>query len=192
MENRPKLQQPGAGLPAFDLWISRMGLGFLRTVLSRSRIEHLLRAETAKVLNSVRKLSAEQLKQQVLIPRLTGIEDSSRDWSAAMVLQHLVIVDTGISELIVALSHNQTHEQEVRIADVKPDVNAGQEQLPHLEDAVQTYLNRVATVENLHTEERHAHPWFGEMNAHGWHALAALHTMIHRRQLDAIIGRCSI
>ncbi len=191
MDNKHKLQQPGAGLPTLDLWISRMGLGFLRSTFGRNKLGKLLCTETNKVLDAARKLASEQLQQQVLIPRLTGIEDSSRDWSAAMVLQHLVIVDNGISELIVALSHNQTHEREVRIADVKPDVNAGQEQLPHLEEAVQTYLDRVATVENLYTEERHAHPWFGEMNAHGWHTLAALHTMIHRRQLDVIIKACS-
>lgn len=192
MNEEHNLEQPGAGLSVLDLWISKIGLNALRSFLSRRRIEKLLCVETNKVLTAARGLSPEQLKQQVLAPRLIGIEDSSRFWSAAMVLQHLVIVDTGISELIVALADHKTHEQEVRIADVKPSTDAGQEQLSYLDEAVQTYLDRVATVDDLYTEGRHAHPWFGEMDANGWHTLAALHTIIHRRQLESIINICSL
>jgi hypothetical protein len=108
-----------------------------------------------------------------------------------MVLQHLVIVDTGIGELIGALAQNQTFKQEVRIADVKPTPDAGREQLELLDDALQTYLGRVASVQNLHTVGRHVHPWFGPLDGHGWHTLTALHTMIHRRQLGAIAKMCS-
>jgi hypothetical protein len=139
------------------------------------------------VLATARELSLEQLKHQVLIPRLTGLEDSSRNWSAAMVLQHLVIVNTGIAELIATLSEDKSFEREVQIADVKPIPDAGQEQLSLLEQSLKGYLAQVAAIKTLHTVRRHAHPWFGLLNGHDWHTLAALHTAIHRRQLDAIV-----
>lgn len=178
-------------LPPLELWASTIGFGILRNTLNRRRIEDWLRNETSLVLAISRALSPEQMKREVLIPRLTGLEESSKNWSAAMVLQHLVIVDTGIGELIGALTQNQTFKQEVRIADVKPAPDAGREQLELLDDALQTYLDRVASVQNLHTVGRHVHPWFGPLDGHGWHTLTALHTMIHRRQLGAIAKMCS-
>lgn len=190
MDDQAQLAPPGAGLPRLELWVSRTGFGVLRNALSRRQIEGWLRIETRKVLAIAGKLSPEQIKRQVLIPRPTGLEDSSRNWSAAMVLQHLVIVDTGIGELITALAQSQPFGREVRIADVKPTPDAGREQLALLEGALQTYIARVTAVANLHTATRHAHPWFGPLDGHGWHTLAALHTMIHRRQLDAVTKAC--
>lgn len=189
MDSKVKLDPFGAGLPLIELWVSRLGFGLLRHLLSRERTQSWLRRETAKVLAIAKSLSPEQLQVEVLIPRPTGLEDSSRNWSAAMVLQHLVIVDSGIGELITTLAQNQTYGQEVRIADVKPDPKVGYEQLELLEAALQNYIDRVAAIENLHTQGRHAHPWFGPLNGHGWHTLAALHTMIHRRQLEAIVNQ---
>jgi hypothetical protein len=186
MNEQVPLARPGAGLPPLELWASRIGFGVLRNTLTRRQIEAWLRAETHKVLAIAGKLSPEQIERQILVPRLTGLEDSSRNWSAAMVLQHLVIVDTGIGELIGALARNQTFEQEVRIADVKPTPDAGREQLECLENALQTYLSRVAVVQDLRTVGCHAHPWFGPLDGYGWHTLTAMHTMIHRRQLDVI------
>lgn len=190
MDDKVILAPPGAGLPPLELWVARTGLGVLRNTLSRRQIEGWLRIETRKVLAIARKLSPEQMKRQVLIPKPIGLEDSSRNWSAAMVLQHLVIVDAGIGEVVAALAKNQTFGREVRIADVKPSPDAGQEQLKFLDEALQTYIDRVAGVENLHTAARHAHPWFGPLDGHGWHTLAALHTMIHRRQLYAVTKIC--
>jgi len=191
MNDEVRLAPPGAGLPPLELWASKIGFGILRNTLSRRRIEDWLRNETSWVLAISGALSPEQMKREVLIPRLTGLEDSSRNWSAAMVLQHLVIVDTGIGELIGALTQDKTFKQEVRIADVKPTPDAGREQLELLDNALQTYLDRVASVQNLRTVGRHVHPWFGPLDGHGWHALTALHTMIHRRQLGAIAKMCS-
>ncbi len=186
MDDKTLLAPPGAGLPASELLLSRAGFSVLRGILTRRRIQGWLCSETHKVLVLIRQLPMEQMKRQVLIPRLMGLEDSSRNWSAAMVLQHLVIVDSGIGELLSALSENQAFDREVRIADVKPTPDAGQEQLAYLESALEAYLRQVAAVKNLHTARRHAHPWFGPLDGHGWHTLAALHTMIHRRQLEAI------
>lgn len=186
MKDKIQLAAPGAGLPALELFLSRAGFAILRRTLSRRRIQDWLCSETDRVLTIARGIPFEQLKRPMLVPRLTGLEDSSRNWSAAMLLQHLVIVDSGIGTLLTALSANETFKREVRIADVKPSPDAGAEQLAELENALAAYLEQAAAVENLHTARRHAHPWFGHLDGHGWHTLAALHTMIHRRQLMAM------
>jgi hypothetical protein len=190
MEKKVQLAAEGAGLPLLELWISRAAFNVLRHILNRHQTEKWLRNETRKVIALANELAPEQFKRQLLIPKPAGLEDSSRNWSAAMVLQHLVIVDSGIGELITALGQDQSYAQEVRIADVKPSPDAGLEQIELLDATVQTYLERIAAIENLHTRGRHAHPWFGPLDGHGWHTLAALHTMIHRRQLATITRAC--
>lgn len=182
-----QLAPPGAGLPPAERFVASLGFGLLRAVLHRRRIEAWLRAETARVLAIVRGLTPEQATRQVLVPRPLGLEDSSRNWSPGMVVEHLVIVDAGIAGIVEALCGDRDFGREVRIAEVKPSPDAGPEQWPRLEAALAGYLDRVAPIPDLRSARRHAHPWFGPLDAHGWHTLAALHTTIHRRQLEAVV-----
>jgi hypothetical protein len=56
----------------------------------------------------------------VLIDRVVGLEDSSRYWTLFMVLDHLRIVDEGISQIIKTLTDDRLFGQEIRIQDLKP------------------------------------------------------------------------
>ncbi|HCN29134.1 MAG TPA: hypothetical protein DIT64_10345 [Verrucomicrobiales bacterium] len=37
------------------------------------------------------------------------------------------------------------------------------------------------------TDARYAHPWFGPLDETAWHALAAFHLRLHRRQIERIL-----
>jgi hypothetical protein len=56
----------------------------------------------------------------VLINRIARIEDSSRYWSVFMVLDHLRIVDEGITRIVEELTNDRPFAREVRIQDAKP------------------------------------------------------------------------
>ena len=43
-------------------------------------------------------------------------------------------------------------------------------------------------LETVRTKLRHAHPWFGPLDAAGWHAMAAMHMGIHRKQIERILS----
>lgn len=129
MNDKAALAPPGAGLPPLELLVSRLGFRALRTSLSRRRLQAWLCYETERLVATARTLPQDQWQRQVLIPRIAGLEDNSRNWSAAMVLQHVVIVDTEIREILTALSEGKALGRETRIAEVKPISNAGQEQL---------------------------------------------------------------
>lgn len=184
----PSLAAPGAGLPTLERWFSRSLLLTLRAVLGKDALTRWLRRESEAALALAASLPEALACEPVLTPRLTGLEDSSRYWSANMVLQHLVIVDTGIRELAEALSDGSEFEREVRIAEVKPTPNAGAEQHALLRTAVEDYARLIDHLGELRTPRRHAHPWFGQLDLRGWHALAAMHTMAHRRQLQTIVA----
>ena len=149
--------------------------------------------ESKAAIALVQPLSEEVAKTPVLIPRPIGIEDSSRHWSAAMVLEHLVTVNLGIAGVIRALSSpgNEDELSEVRIQDVKPSESAGLEQIERLRKAAEIYGKTVTRLKDLRTTARHPHPWFGPLDARGWHALAAIHNGLHRRQIEMIVMRRS-
>lgn len=188
MTDEAKLAPPGAGLPPLERWFANTVLQALRGALSKDALTGWLRRETETALALAASLPEALVRQPVLVPRLTGLEDSSRNWSAAMVIQHLVIVDSGIGQLAAALSSDTPFERVLRIAEVKPDAAAGEEQQALLRAAVDDYAHLIGTLGDLRTSRRHAHPWFGMLDLRGWHTLAALHTTIHRRQIQRIVA----
>ncbi|MBM3981916.1 MAG: DinB family protein [Planctomycetes bacterium] len=183
----PQLQPPGAGLPRVELFVARVGFRVLNLVVSRRRASAWFRAEADRMLGLVRALDPERAARRVLVPRLAGLEDSSRYWSAYMVLEHLVLVDTGVRDVIGALVAGAAPGAVVNTADFKPAPTAGASAVARFEAVAREYLARVDAVPDLRTKVRFPHPWFGPLSAIGWHRLAAMHHRIHRKQLERIV-----
>jgi hypothetical protein len=145
--------------------------------------------EAEKLVALAGSVSAEQGTLPVLIDRVVGIEDSSRYWSVFMVLDHLRIVDEGISQIVETMTDDRLFGQEVRIQDVKPSPQSGPETIGRFLKAVDVYGSTIARLGTLGGRVRHPHPWFGPMTAHDWHCLAAIHHWVHRRQLERIVRK---
>ena len=188
---KSQLDSPGAGLPLVERLVSRLGLAGYTAWTPKERVLTRFHREAEAAIALVEPLSEEVAKTPVLIPRPIGIEDSSRHWSAAMVLEHLVIVNLGIAGVIRALSSTGSEGElsEIRIQDVKPSASAGLEQIGRLQKAVAIYSKTVGQLDDLRTHARHSHPWFGPLDARGWHALAAIHNGLHRHQIETIVTR---
>ena len=126
--------------------------------------------------------------ERVLIPRLRGLEVSSRFWSVWMTLDHLRITNSVFAMVITSLAHGKVPQRQASTAAVKPDpaVTAAVESA--YEESCDKLLAAVAAVPDLKTAARYAHPWFGPLDAFGWHALTATHMGIHRAQIARIIA----
>lgn len=185
------LQAPGAGLPAAERLIAHMGLTAYASIAAKGRVLERFQQEAKRAISLVQSMATDVEKRRVLIPRPMGIEDSSRNWSAAMTLEHLVIVNLGIAGIIKALCDEDGARKlaEVRIENVKPSADAGKEQIEGLTKAVAAYSETIGGLDSLRTRLRHPHPWFGPLDARGWHALAAVHNGLHRRQIEIIVDR---
>ncbi len=155
---------------------------------SWDRAQRLFQHEGRRIIDLAGTLSGGELDTRVLVHGVIGIEDSSRYWSVALALEHVMIVGDTTAEIVVALSHDRAPSVRVDIAAVKPPGK-----LPAAE-AVETYRRFLVRYQRRTTEEigdrrsrrRLDHPWFGELTAHQWHCLAAMHQGIHRRQIEAI------
>jgi len=182
-----RLQPPGAGLPYAELLLARAGLGLAQLLTSRHRAAARFRAEGELSRHLARSLPPADAARPVLVPRLWGLEDSSRFWSVFMVLDHLRIVNDAVAAIIEHLAAGRPFPRVIGIADVKPRPGAGPETIDALDRADRNYLAVTGAVADLRTRLRYPHPWFGPLDGHGWHCLAALHQTIHRRQVERII-----
>lgn len=187
MSNEIRLAPPGSGLPTPERLVASTLLQGMR-LLPKNRLNRWLQHETAGTIALAASQPEPLTSRRVLIPRLAGLEDDSRYWSINMVLQHLVIVTSGIRQLAAALTDGQTSLPPVRIADVKPEASAGPEQQARLRQTVNDYTALIDTLGKRRPAGRHPHPWFGQLDLSGWHALSAMHATAHRRQIQCIVA----
>ncbi len=121
MSEAVHLDQPGAGLPAYETFLLRYIKlpRFVSTMTWHSAVE-LFRDEGRKVFALVDLLSDEQLLTPVLIDRLRGMEDSSRNWSPAMTMEHLIITVKDFKNYIIHFNKGIVTYKNVFIDNYKP------------------------------------------------------------------------
>jgi hypothetical protein len=182
----PKLAPPGAGLPAPELIIARFKFKKRLKAGTRESFVAHFQKERQRIAEIVAATPFDEAGRQVLIDRVRGLEDSSRFWSIWMTLEHLRIVNSRIAITVADLAKGVMPAGKVRTADVKPDTSVGAAVVEDYEQACDKLLSAFAAIDNLKTELRFEHPWFGPLDAFGWLALAAGHMSIHREQIERI------
>lgn len=197
MTNSPKLAPPGAGLPPFEMFLQRYIFFpiFVKSVGYGKALEYF--EEEGKLIRAaVEGISLDKRDRPILVPRLPAIEDSSRNWSATMVLEHLIIVGDRIALVAQSLAAGQVPPGKADTAAVKPEgAYDGGNILAKYDDFVRRYRDIVSPIVEARRSTRTVsgakfdHPWFGPMDEHQWIVLGAIHQRIHRRQLAEIIKR---
>lgn len=152
----------------------------------------LLQRETDELVRIASEDESYDVFEQVLVPRMTGIEDSSRNWSVMMILEHLCMTNRDMLTAIKALADGVVPRGEIDISLYKPSSEIGFEVIEEFcklnDEYVRTIEGLLGNRGNLSTAERFAHPWFGRLNAHQWHVLAAVHQRTHRKQAQRMIA----
>ena len=184
----PRLAAPGAGLPKPELWIARARFRVFRWRNDRAACAALFAAERDKVIELARSVEAKIATQPVLIKRLRGLEDSSRNWSICMTVEHLQIVNAEVFDAIQTLVSGSIPEQAVSTATVKPNEGVGIEIIDTFSSNCEAQLRQVEAISDLRTSLRYAHPWFGPLDASDWLALVAFHQRLHRTQIERILS----
>src|SRR5579883_1667393 len=178
----PKLAKPGAGLPFVEWAIAKYLIlpKRFKTISPSAALEEFTQ-QAEKIRSMSGSLSETELGVRRLIPRLTGLEDSSRYWSVAMTMQHLVIVNGGIAKAIFALSHGKNGMQARSTADVKPAIDVDTSAIrPEFDRVINAFVDTVSRCNlDQYPEATFPHPWFGELNAKQWVVMAATHQSIH-------------
>ncbi|MDD4504876.1 MAG: hypothetical protein PHE60_00710 [Sulfurospirillaceae bacterium] len=181
-----KLAAPGDGLPKFEkLFIKTFLVPCVKFVFSWESALRLLHKEVKAIENVVCKIKKDDLQKRVLINRIFGIEDNSRDFSVNMVLEHLVIVGNGIMRVIQTLSNEEEFTQDITIQGVKPHANNA-DTLNEFLIFIEKYDAFIKSLPKKKSIMTKKHPWFVEFNNFEWSAFMFIHTLVHRRQIEAI------
>jgi hypothetical protein len=188
--SEPKLAKPGAGLPVIEWAMARyIVMPKLFKTTTKEKALSLFSHESKKIIALIKDLESSKLAERRLVPRLRGLEDSSRYWSIAMTMEHVIIVSDLMREAVVQLSNGNTKLPNVGTADVKPsrDVDAA-ETINRFETMSQRFIEDASNANlDAHPQATHAHPWFGPLNAHKWLVMGGVHENIHRVQIQKII-----
>lgn len=185
------LDKPGAGIPLYQkLFLQLYVKPFVSARSDWDADTGAFNLINGKLLEEVGKLDEAQLSKRVLVPKQRGLEDSSRYWSVAMTLEHLLIVGTGVKSIIISLSQGRVPDGKADTARVKPSgTPTAKEVLAQYRDFVAATPGEIDNaVNDRKSKARFAHPWFGPFTAHQWHWLLAVHTGLHLKQIRAIIA----
>lgn len=182
----PQLAPPGAGLPTFEFWAARLLFAWTRYRGSRETFVARFEQERRAIRAQVDSCPETQRGERVLITRLRGLEDSSRNWSVWMTLDHLRITNTALARVITALTRGRVPPGKASTAAVKPDATVTAVVEADFERSCDAVLAAITGAADLKTKLRFAHPWFGPLNALGWAAMAGTHMGLHRVQIQGI------
>ena len=188
-QESPKLDPPGAGLPKPELLIAGAIFRYRSWRSSRTKASKHFDLQTEQILQLVRSIDSESGSRRILIPRLAGLEDSSRFWSVFMTLDHLRIVNDAIGNVIRTLIAGQIPPTQASTAALKPSVQVNATIIEAFEKSCQSFEQTVAAAADLATTVRYAHPWFGPLDAARWHYLAGFHMALHCKQIQSILSR---
>jgi hypothetical protein len=185
--SEPVLDAPGAGLPKIELIIGNIIVKSKLFFATREASERQFFEELRRIEALVGSVASEALQKRVLIPRLRGMEDSSRYWSILMTLQHLVIVNNGTLGLVKSLVAGSSLTRAVSTADVKPSPDVTHAITQEFLTSSEKFIAELGKLPNIQSTLTWPHPWFGELSAADWHFFAGFHMAIHRKQIEAII-----
>jgi DinB family protein len=132
--------------------------------------------------------------RRVSVKRFVGIEESSRNWSGAMLLEHLAIVGRQVNALTEALCAGHPSSWVLQTRDVKPTgALTRQEAADAFEAMVRAYVELVRSeAKAFRSPMRHPHPWFGELRVKQWLAFMTLHHMVHVPHMKAISAKVGV
>ena len=193
---RSVLAHPGAGLPAGERLALSMSLKTIASLRSAKSAVKMFEQEWKLLSKLANHSTSYDIFQELQIPRVIGIEDSSRKWSVMMVLEHLSATNRDMLTAINALCDGIQPRGEIDVALYKPDADLSYESLERFETINERFVEevheRLQDRGDLLTTDRYKHPWFGPLTGHQWCWLAAFHQKIHRRQTQKIIAMLGV
>jgi hypothetical protein len=190
------LQPPGAGLPGLEKYFVKFGFRAFANLCSDRMALRMFEKETRELVRIYEEDESYDVFDEKLIPRVIGIEDSSRRWSIAMVMEHLTMALGEMTLAVDSLSSGIVPHGEIDVALYKPDADIGTDVIFRFQDATDRYVTLIQDLleshERLSFHPKFSHPWFGDLGAHQWHVLAAVHQRIHRRQAQKIVAMLGV
>ena len=180
------MPQP-TGIPRIERWIGRLLIGRWCRRHPPHQSASLLRAQQRELASLVES-AGPRATTRIQIKRLPGLENSSTNYSLAMVADHLARVNRDLAATLTSLARNEPCDITVVIANYKPDPAAQTAQaLAELDASIAALEASLADTDALaRSKQTHTHPWFGDLPATTWACFPPFHQAIHLKQARLI------
>lgn len=147
---------------------------------------------TARIVSTVNECDYDLLGREQKLPRLLGLRDRSRYWTAFMVVEHLRLhVEFIYRAMQALLIDNEARAIVPEYRYLIPD-DVGADCIDAFQDSVWQYVgfanNLAESGQFREPTGAIEHPLFGRLNLKRLHALASFHCRIHRPQIQKIIA----
>ena len=186
----PRLNRPGAGVPWWQRLVGKHVL--LPRACARmtwTNVPDVMEGQARELLLLGEPLDEAARTRRVLIRPQIGLEDSSRYYSWAMVLEHLTITGRGTTAIVADLIDRRAPSTVVRTADLKPRGGLPSAEAIAGYQAMLAEFRRRTQVDEARRSSPllHEHPWFGPLDVFHWLCFAPFHQSIHIRQARTIV-----
>jgi hypothetical protein len=184
--SEPKLARPGAGLPIPFRWVARFLIPHRASQSVWQENVDRFNRYSKSIDELAKSMTTGQLNTRFLVKPIMGLEDSSRYWSPAMLLDHLLIAGPGFHQIISELSQNRVPAIDVRTENLKPASHEYELDIVQKFSVFSSEFIPTLKIGANRLGARLKHPWFGPLNAHQWMYVLALHHGVHFQQLKQI------
>ncbi len=183
-------------IPPFEMNSARFWIKSIGMVRSASSLLDSFQQESAILEHIYEDSESYDVFDPYPIPRIWGLPESSRQWSVAMVLRHVCLVQADLIDLIEILSQETSPRGMFDWDGYCPEESVGTEVHSQFVQVNRLYCNQVQSLLDragpMQSEARFRHPWFGHLNARQWHAFALFHVWVHRRQAQKIVAMMGV
>ena len=153
------------------------------------KVSSQIRTTGDAYLNLSNSISREQGATVVEVPPMLGVDEDMRNWSFYMLLEHHVIVNRSITNLIEGLVRGEVIEGIDPKKDVMPSADPGVEQVEVFRSSIEAHIETIARLGKLRGTVKKRHPIFGMLDAHGWHCMFGLHLEVHMKQAQLVASQ---
>lgn len=183
-------------LPVWEIRLNRLSIQTRSLLHSPRGLLQQFQWEADELLRIFDEDESYDVFQPYDIPRLSGLHDSQRRWSIAMILEHLSLTIPDYSQIIAHLSKGIVPRGNFDPDQYQPDAAIGNEARDLFEEARQIFADQITSIletsGGLRSINRFAHAWYGPLTARQWQALALQQLVIHRRQAQKIIAMMGV
>lgn len=141
-----------------------------------------------RMLSLLAEIPQDRWSEPILNPIQLGVETDSRNFSALMTIEHVVVVGEIVKSLVRELALGVVMDRIISNSYVLPrGLKAPSEVMQEFKHFSATAMADLEPIlKDLDFNRTIDHPWYGPFNILQWHWMLAGHSVIHCRQLKNI------
>lgn len=179
-------------IPPFEIQYARFWIKTRSLLFNEQKLLEQFKIETDELLRIYDQDESYDVFRPYPIPRITGLSDSARRWSIAMILEFLTLVVSDYIRIVESLNRGVAPKGMFELDLYQPNASVGPEIRELYVESIEVYIQLINSqlqhVGRLDTSTYFSHGWYGQLNARQWNASAPFQASVCRRHAQKVIA----